>query len=385
MKLNKIIVNVFLFLFVLFICVLIAELFLGLFFPQKNTESFIKKGSDDNFDPVVGWTEYRNSTQYIRTTEYDSIFSTNSLGYNDDEWVLEKKTDEKRIITLGDSYTFGAYVEREKNFVEKLEYLLNSDESRKINVMNFGVGGYSGCNEYFTLTNKALVYKPDLVILFFSENDFYENLEFAPRLPMCNFSSEGNLLSYHQPENIKREQLSLKQKLLFNSNLFSLFVNVFRYSPVSYKLGKFFQLSRSYPVIDLYDLQKISENKEKAEKSFNVILGIKKVLDEEKIPFVVVMIPYPIQVSKKQWQNVVLKYSLNESNYNFDYTDKYFAGLLSKNKITFLKLHDSFRQYYSENEDELYYLNNIHLNEKGKAFVAAQVYEFLKNCGNCTI
>src|SRR5262245_55041082 len=49
----------------------------------------------------------------------------NSLGFRGNEFTLEKKPGTVRVLCLGDSYTFGPYVEDDRTFPAMVERALN--------------------------------------------------------------------------------------------------------------------------------------------------------------------------------------------------------------------------------------------------------------------
>lgn len=84
-----------------------------------------------------------------------------------------------RIITLGDSFTFGQNVSTDKNWTELLENQLNDKLSckniQKYEVINLGVGGYDFEYEVERFRLRGIKYDPDLVIWTFT--DFERILE----------------------------------------------------------------------------------------------------------------------------------------------------------------------------------------------------------------
>ncbi len=97
-------------------------------------------------------------------------FNLNSEGMRDYEFSL-KKEDKIRIVGLGDSFTAGWGVKNASDtYLKVLESKLNSTE--KIEIYNFGVGGYGPQQEIDLLKEKALRYNPDIVILGYYTNDF---------------------------------------------------------------------------------------------------------------------------------------------------------------------------------------------------------------------
>lgn len=84
------------------------------------------------------------------------------------EYTLEKPTDTYRIITLGDSFTFGLYVDAKDNWPEKLEDLLNEKKIcsniKKFEVINLGVHGYDQIYSVERFKKRGIKYNPDLVL-----------------------------------------------------------------------------------------------------------------------------------------------------------------------------------------------------------------------------
>jgi hypothetical protein len=104
----------------------------------------------------------------------------NSEGFRGDEFILNKEKNLKRIIMLGDSITYGAFVKQNESFSEVLEKMLNKksgilSSSMLYDVMNFGVGGYNIVSEIEILKAYGLKYKPDIVVLnyFWNDNEMY--------------------------------------------------------------------------------------------------------------------------------------------------------------------------------------------------------------------
>ncbi len=104
----------------------------------------------------------------------------NLQGRRDAEVTLAKPPNTVRIALLGDSVAFGARVKVEDDFASLMQNALNARaDGRRYEVLNFGVSGYSTWQELSTLKQKALAYKPDLVLLAFVMNDLYDNNQAA--------------------------------------------------------------------------------------------------------------------------------------------------------------------------------------------------------------
>lgn len=77
-----------------------------------------------------------------------------------------------KIVALGDSFTYGQYVDTDKNWVNKLERHLNQSFERALTIVNLGVEGYDieYSVERFRLRGEK--YNPRLIIWFLKNDDF---------------------------------------------------------------------------------------------------------------------------------------------------------------------------------------------------------------------
>jgi hypothetical protein len=106
----------------------------------------------------------------------------NSLGFRDDrEYALEKRPGTYRILVLGDSVTFGHGSVGEHTYPFLLERKLKAwRPDVDWQVWNLGVPGYNTSQELAHLLQVGPLYKPDLVIVGFFENDLVENYDVEP-------------------------------------------------------------------------------------------------------------------------------------------------------------------------------------------------------------
>ena len=109
-------------------------------------------------------------------------YRTNSDGMRDDrEYPVEKPPGYRRLVFLGDSFTFGSGVVLEQTFVKQLAALLEgwTDVPYRWEVLNLGVPGYGTINEVESLEEKGLKYAPDVVIVMYHLNDAFSLQETA--------------------------------------------------------------------------------------------------------------------------------------------------------------------------------------------------------------
>ncbi len=103
---------------------------------------------------------------------YGRPLNTNSRGLRGlSEYPYERVPGKKRILVLGDSFSFGEEVGDRETFSAYLERLLPNTE-----VINLGVHGYGHDQMLLYLREEGLKYKPDIILLGFLYYDLERNL-----------------------------------------------------------------------------------------------------------------------------------------------------------------------------------------------------------------
>ena len=101
------------------------------------------------------------------------IFHTNSKGYNAREATYEKPAGVFRIVTMGDSSTFGWGVDSAKIYPHILESLLRARHpGMEIEVINLGVCGYCSLQGRILLRREGLDWHPDILLFSYGSNDY---------------------------------------------------------------------------------------------------------------------------------------------------------------------------------------------------------------------
>lgn len=100
---------------------------------------------------------------------------TNSLGFRDEEFAVEKKPNELRILALGDSMTYGLGVRLDLTWPQVLEARLRSERATPVEVINtgFAAGGAAPGGYDRWVADHGVLLRPTLVVLGLCLNDLH--------------------------------------------------------------------------------------------------------------------------------------------------------------------------------------------------------------------
>jgi lysophospholipase L1-like esterase len=119
-------------------------------------------------DPDLFWSLRPN----LDTTYAGARVTTNQLGLRSPE-VRPKANGEFRILSLGESSTFGVGVTNEQTYTALLPGILQTQiPSRRFTAINGGVSGWSSFQSLKYLELRGLKLKPDLVLFNHELNDY---------------------------------------------------------------------------------------------------------------------------------------------------------------------------------------------------------------------
>ena len=137
------------------------------------------------FDPQLytadqqrGWA-LRASAEGVVIGETKQYVRVNNHGFRDADRNYEKAANPVRIAVLGNSWTEALQVPLEKTYCSLLEHKLTElacFSGKHVEVLNFGISGYSTAQELITLREEVWKYSPDIVVVaFYSARDVANN------------------------------------------------------------------------------------------------------------------------------------------------------------------------------------------------------------------
>lgn len=111
--------------------------------------------------------------------EYSIHIAINSKGLRDREFPYEKPPGTRRVLCLGDSFTFGYGVEADETFAKLLGRSLDAGAAggSRWEVLNAGIGSTGTAHQLARYETEAHRYSPDVVVVCFCPaNDFFDNI-----------------------------------------------------------------------------------------------------------------------------------------------------------------------------------------------------------------
>lgn len=151
----------------------LAILELGL----KISNVWIGRHSDTMFqvieyDDFLGWRMKPNVVAKVDLVDVEDItVRSNSSGFWDSEFPIEKSPARCRVMFLGDSFTWGMGVREEERFSNLVAAIHPGWEC-----LNMGIPGYGTDQSLLVWERYASVYEPNWVVLTVFQNDYSDNM-----------------------------------------------------------------------------------------------------------------------------------------------------------------------------------------------------------------
>lgn len=358
----------------------IAEGYFAVFNPQIQSIEGVN-GNDTDwrdfflFDEALGWVNKPNAEGTYLQKEWETQIGINPKGLRDENYEYEKPSEKvKRIVVLGDSFTWGFGVEEYEGFAEVLEDTLLEN----CQIINMGAPGYGNDQELLILKNEGVKYNPDLVVVAFYMNDIDDNLRnISHGYPKPTFvlDEDDELILTYIPVTQKEEWL---QAYAAKNNVisflsFKLFMvhHSHAYSFISGRIVSDPNLLNLFKKIGLADKRTMPRGEQtlKHQLELNstgwnltraILMEIDTVAKANNSETMVVIIPTREQVNKN-WDS-----EINEALVDFG----------KENNITILDLLPEFREH-AKNGKQLYFEIDRHWNAAGHKLAAELIHDKL--------
>ncbi|MEG4276784.1 SGNH/GDSL hydrolase family protein [Microcoleus sp. MON1_C1] len=284
-----------------------------------------------------------------------SLVQVNSEGLRDREHTKAKPPNTLRVAVVGDSFTEAIHVPVEQTFWSKLERKLGNCVAVKgrknVEVINFGVQGYSTAQELIMLRKKVWDYSPDIVILaFFIGNDVINNspkLEYDRYRPFFAYDASGKLvpdMSFRNLAPIDRNERAVS----FVDRMPSLLVNNSRILQVIKKVDldrKKRELSEDFTELSTQNFKEPQDAawQEAWRVTEGLIVTMRNEVVQKNADFLVVTIGDAMQVRPEAQERK--KFMIKNNIQDLFYPDRRLEKLGAREGFRVLNLSEQFQRY----------------------------------------
>jgi lysophospholipase L1-like esterase len=146
-------------------------------------------------DPHLPYRPRPHSREVLTSDsgEFTIEYRHNSLGFRDIEHTFRKSADISRILTLGDSFTYGEGAAFESTYPYQLEKTLNLRQGHPpVEVIKAGIYRFFPEAERILLQYDGLKFHPDLIVVEFTTNDVIDTYL---GIDAVHATANGNLLT----------------------------------------------------------------------------------------------------------------------------------------------------------------------------------------------
>jgi len=138
---------------------------------RVRTISKLANFEKESFEETIGVFRPRATSRVSWPPELAYTARINSLGLRGPEVALKPSEGVFRVLCLGDSTTFGFYVEEAETLPQRLQGSLLEGGSAPVEVINGGCGGWSIASQARFFSERGSKLEPQLVVLTFCGND----------------------------------------------------------------------------------------------------------------------------------------------------------------------------------------------------------------------
>ena len=307
--------------------------------------------------------------------EWDVVIKTNSEGF----WDYEHgPKDGKRILGVGDSFTFPFGVGFEKGYLGVIEQKLD------VEVIKAGVSGYAPSQYLNYIQARGLKYNPDLVVLgFYVGNDIHVNVE-----PQEKVASKDGVLVQQETKKVprldgfwRRFAKSVPGFLREHYHTYGFVMDRIKSSP---SLRRIINLvaedMRKLTVPELVLMNKsedLASNNEIWKKTEEILVAIHTAVNEHDAILLVVIIPTDYQVYDEKWARVASQYELDVDLYDRTLPNQKLRRICQRNNIPTLDLLPVFKET-ARQEKQLYFVYNRHWSVSGNLLAGTEIVNYIK-------
>ena len=306
-------------------------------------------------DPVIGFTYKPNATTYEKGREYNALYQINSLGLRDREYG-PKKDGIFRVLLVGDSFSVSHGLPIEDSLSKQLERALqkvteSEGMSVEIEVINAAHGGYSPYNYWKAYRRWKTLFKPDVVIVGLSPDDYDCKNEYSQYL-----IEDGATLAVFKKGQIppkKRGGISirkLRKWLSWNSEFYILMRNYFYYNDLVGRISLWMsaRAEERNTQLQQYEVPQPESMKMAWTKTFSYLQKLKKETTADGITMIVVPLPLKLEIDLEQYRKALESSSLKPQQIDINQPLKEISAFCNAENIPILDPRPALRERHAE-------------------------------------
>jgi lysophospholipase L1-like esterase len=331
-------------------------------------------------DPELGWRHLKEASRHF-TDEGNAFVTTNSLGQRDEERQFDKDPGTYRIAVFGDSLTEAVQVDLQDTFCQLLEERM-STKGRPVEVLNFGVSGYSPVQELLSFKRNGPIYDPDLVILaLFLDNDVANcHPELTPEAsarPFMTFENDAIQIDFSRTQesysDYHRQPIHLVRRV---SCVYRL-VSELRRKYAEARDASSREGSKSIPKRFLFYEENLRPEWEEAWSVFDkVLLEFVKESRRQNVPLILVSVPAGHVVSSRGWEATLKdRPAMADRQWTLAAPEERLAAFAQANTIPLIRPYEAFKN--AAGTTPLHFGHNGHLTAAGHQLMANAIYDHL--------
>ncbi|MBC8555242.1 MAG: hypothetical protein H8D23_36980 [Candidatus Brocadiales bacterium] len=384
------------------VCLLIIEVVIRILDPQSDLR---RKDLFFQYEPFIGFEGIPDKKGVFANSSFKTTITHNNEGFRDVNHDKKNTQNKFRVITLGDSFTWGHGVENDQIYMKVLEeYVPN------IETINMGGPGGDPQGELKVYTSRGINYEHDVVLVgFFIGNDieaYYPDPKKSP--PQWGYDSKGefvligNMKSQEEVDAIRKkseERYSPTKSRNFRSRIsywftrhFQIFTfvgnhrkyysDVLKGSLLYTKILKLFGIDnkRAHGFLNFCMENDTDDVKHGWKLLTGVLETMKGSVGSAGAKLYVLFIPQYVQTSQLIFERSVRKYGHDPSKYDAEKPNRELAKLCRKLGIDYLDLLPVMKEE-TLSGNALYYPRDGHWNVEGHRIAAREIYKDMKKRG----
>ncbi len=303
----------------------------------------------------------------------------NSLGCRDDEdFPTEKPAGERRILFLGDSFLYAAYLWQKETLPKQCEAALVSSGTR-VRATALCLPGWSTKHEEKAFVLQGADIHPDLVVLcFFVGNDVTENL------PNDNIALEGK----HEIR-VHEKKKRIHMRVLECSKLFRLWESTALYDKIAHtpddpgappglKVDAYWKIEHLR--LEQWHREAWKDSPVMAEAWSSTRASFDKIVATVRgagAKLAVIIIPDEVQVDAVKRATLCSRYELDEKEYDLEQPQRFVKEMCDRAGVPCVDVLPAFRAEGAQGG--LYIDRDTHWNAKGHALAASLLAPILQD------